>query len=216
MRINRRKNMKPNVWSLPVGLSLALIGWIGAPRAAAQERSQDTHAATGEPSGHSHAKSELHGGHVTMTRNHHFETLFSPDGIRIFTYTADQAPQMTEKAKGRVTLTFKDGSTKVLPLVMQRPSDREKTAYFCPMHQDVVQMEPGVCPKCGGMKLYAQDYLFGKADLSGVEPGSLKASVAIEGLAKPETEVTFTETNAVPPPAAPEAQRASPDQGHAH
>jgi hypothetical protein len=206
--------MKPNVWSLPVGLSLALIGWIGAPRVAAQERNHDAHAAPAQTaSGHSHAKSELHGGHVTMTRNHHFETLFSPDGIRIFTYTAEHAPQMTEKAKGRVTLTFKDGSTKVLPLVTQRPSDREKTAYFCPMHQDVVQMEPGVCPKCGGMKLYAQDYLFGKVDLSGVEPGTLKASVAIEGLAKPETEVTFTETNAGP---APEAQPGSPDQGRAH
>jgi hypothetical protein len=43
------------------------------------------------------------------------------------------------------------------------------------------------------MPLPAQNYLLGKVDVAGVEPGALKAVVHFEGLPGKETEVTFTE-----------------------
>lgn len=213
--------MKTSAWLLPMGLSVALIGWTGVPRATAQGHNPGASAspaqpATAEPSGHSHARCELHGGTVTMTRNHHFETLYAPDGIRIFTYSADQAPQMAEKAKGRMTLKFKDGRTQELPMVAKKPLKGETTVYFCPMHKDLVQMEPGVCPKCGGMTLYVQDYLYGAVDLSQVEPGTLKAVIRIEGLAGPEADATFTETFQGWAPAAEEEQGGAPHESSQH
>jgi hypothetical protein len=125
---------------------------------------------------------------------------------------------MLETATGRVTLRFKDGSIQEIPLRAQTPAEGEQTVYFCPMHQSVVQMEPGVCKQCGGMKLFAQDYLYAKADLSKVETGTLKATVRIEGLNGPESEVTFTESFAgTAPDATPESEGAQPGSSqHSH
>jgi len=206
--------MKTTTLLLAMALSLALVLSTGSALARMDGCGHGAKAATeakcapGETPQHSCAQSELHGGRVTMTQNHHFETLFSPDGIRIFTYSADQAPQMTEKAKGQVTLKFKDAPAQELAFVVQQPQKGEQTVYFCPMHKDVVQMEPGVCKQCGGMKLFAQDYLFAKADLSKVDPGTLEAIVSLEGLKAPEPKATFTQAflAMATAPAAPGAQ----------
>jgi hypothetical protein len=191
--------MKTTVLHLAMALSLALVLSTGSALARMDGCGHGAQAATeakcapGETAQHSGAQSALHGGQVTMTQSHHFETLFAADGIRIFTYSADQAPQMTEKAKGVVALKFKDAPAQEIALVLQQPQKGEQTVYFCPMHKDVVQMEPGICKQCGGMKLFAQDYLYAKADLSKVALGTLEAVVALEGLKAPEAKVTFTQ-----------------------
>jgi hypothetical protein len=48
------------------------------------------------------------------------------------------------------------------------------------------------------MKLYEQDYLFGKVDLSNAEPGSLKAILHLTDLGGAEKEVTFAASFAAP------------------
>jgi hypothetical protein len=185
---------------LAITIGLGLAGGVPALRAQMSGHGEDAHATMkkaaheGEKTGHSHEMCELHGGQVTMTKAHHFETVFGADGIRVYFYTDKQSPLMAQKAEGTATLRFQDGTSREVPLLQQKPKEGEKTAYFCPMHADVVQMEPGECGKCGGMKLFAQDYLYGKVDLGDVEPGSLKATIRIQGLSGAEPEALFTET----------------------
>ncbi len=147
-----------------------------------------------ERQGHSHEMAELHRGQVTMTEKHHFETVFTVDGIRVYGYTGQQGPQRFGKATGTATLKFKDGTQKVVALAGMEPDGKEKTAYFCPMHPEATQFEPGVCQKCGGMKLMVQNSLFGRVDLLQVKPGDLKVTVKLDGLDGDERTATFTET----------------------
>jgi hypothetical protein len=126
-----------------------------------------------------------------MTKQHHFETVFAADGVRVYAYTHEQAPMMIEKAKGTISLVTKEGTKKDVALARAAPVEGESAVYFCPMHPAVVHKEPGVCTLCGGMKLYQQDCLFGKVDLSKVEPGSMKAIVRVTDLEGTEKEVTF-------------------------
>jgi hypothetical protein len=193
--------MKIAFWSLPVVLGVSLAGWAGVAPTRADDPPQEVPATAAAPSPeHTHGKSELHGGKVTMTKDHHFETRFAADGVRVFIYTANQAPQMVEKAKGEATLEIAGRSPQETAFVVQKPLPGESTVYFCPMHENVVQKEPGVCAACGGMKLFAQDYLFAKADLGAVAPGALEAMVHIEELKGSEPEVVFSVTNAVEVP----------------
>lgn len=163
---------------------------------------------------HSHERASRHGGSVAMTKEHHFETVFAADGVRIYLYSKDQAPLELAKAAGTVTLRFKDGTKQEVALAPEMPVKGEATVYFCPMHPEVVQMEPGKCEKCGGMKLYTQNRLFAKADLSGVAPGSLQVVAALSGLGGAEPQATFVETFQGLAPAAKPA--ADPHAGHNH
>jgi hypothetical protein len=146
-----------------------------------------------EAPGHSHDQCQYHGGLVSMTKQHHFETVFSPDGIRIYRYSGSQVPMQVQKAEGAVTLKFKDETKKEIPFTPVMPDENETTVYFCPGHPEATQMEPGICEACGTMKLMTQDYLFAEADLSNVKPGSMKAVVHIKGMTGSEPEVLFTE-----------------------
>lgn len=174
----------------------------------------------GHGMGHSHEQCELHGGKVTMTQGHHFETLFAPDGIRIFMYSANQNPLIMDEVTG--TVAVEDGSgkgveMKLVPIVLK---EGEPTVYFCTMNDTPPQMKPGKCPKCG-MALVPQMGLFAPMDLSTAKPGSVKAVVHLTGLQGKEKDVTFTEVNLpdedeakTPMPSAPPADKmGSPSRG---
>jgi hypothetical protein len=190
--------------SLAFFVLLAFAAWAGfalaggVPSKGGHSQAAPAQKRTGEGAGHSHERCELHGGAVSMTEAHHFETLFSPDGVRIYMYSGAQAPMMiTKSVSGSVTFVRADGTTQEVPLVAEVPKEGEKAVYFCPMH-NVVQTTPGTCPQCGGMTLYTQNRLYGKADLSKADPRSVKAIIHITGLKGDEKEVTFTEKNAPP------------------
>lgn len=198
-----------------MALVAGTVGLVWSGTALAQEHKHDHGGAMAgnqqvAAGTHTHEKSMLHGGQVSMTKQHHFETVFAPDGIRVYMYTDIQAPALIEGAKGTVTMTFKDGKKKAVPLSLDTPAAGEKAVYFCPMHSEVVKMEPGICNLCGGMKLFTQDRLFAKVDLSKVEPGTLTAIFNITGLEGSEPQVSFTEHN--DKPAAPPAE-AKPEGG---
>ena len=172
-----------------------------------------------EAPGHSHERAMLHQGQVSMTKQHHFESLFAPDGIRVYLYDQNQVPMQVGKATGTVTVKSKDGSSHELKLQRTEPKEGEHTAYFCPSHPDETQMEPGICKQCGTMKLMMQDYLFAPIDLSKVVPESTKATVHVKGLAGDEPEATFTETIALILDGAPSEQKPHDEgdhSGHSH
>jgi hypothetical protein len=187
-----------------IGLFALAAGLLWLGTLAAEEQPNQPRLTSAQPPApgaqpaHSLEKSQLHGGRATMTKAHHFETALSRDGVRIYRYTAGQAPAEIDQATGTATLGFKDGTKKELPLVKKVPVEGESAVYFCPMHEQVVQTEPGVCEACGGMKLILQDYLYGEADLSHVDPVAMSAMLRIDGLAGEEPSVTF----ALAPPSA--------------
>jgi hypothetical protein len=185
------RNTKHPFMALMAGA--ALIAGITAARvssaASAAQEAQAHDSGGAEVGTHFHAACELHGGVVDMTRSHHFETTFAEDGVRVYMYSADQKPMMFTKATGTASLVFSDGTKQEVPLVLRSPAEGERTVYFCPMHPAATQTEPGVCEKCGGMKLMAQNYMMASADLSQAKPGSLKVMIHLTGLRGDEPEV---------------------------
>jgi hypothetical protein len=189
--------MKARAQILAVVLGIGVSAWTLTTLADGDKQSHSgdemkSTSPAGEAAGHSHEMSELHGGQATMTKHNHFETVFGPDGIRIYRYSDKQVPMNVGKAAGSATLQFRDGSKKEVPLVPTTPKEGETIVYFCPGHSEATQMEPGVCEACGSMVLVQQDYLFGKVDLSELESGSVKAVMHIKGMPGPESEVIFT------------------------
>lgn len=211
-----RKNLRTSLASIGLALAVGLMlgAWAGPAGATScgsghdQAHDKEHGEAIHQQAGHDHAQATLHGGQVTAVEGYHFETVFSADGVRIFIYNADQAPMMVKKAKGTATLAFENGPKVDIELVRTEPSEDDPAVHFCPMHAEVVQFKTGLCTHCSGMKLFVQDYLFAKADLSNVKPGKMKAALSIEGLKGIEAPLSFTEVFAEP-----KAEKATSKEG---
>jgi len=177
-------------------LGIAVFFWTGV--SLAQTHDHGGHMAEPSPRAegetHSHERCELHGGNVFMTPTHPFETVFAPDGIRVYMYASDENPVSMDKISGTVRITTKHGGSRELKLVPNVVKKGESAVYFCPMYDSPPQMAPGRCPGCG-MNLILQGGLFAAVDLSKVEPGTVKAVVHLTGLDGKEKEATFTVTN---------------------
>lgn len=156
--------MRNTILVLVMGLAL-----VGASTAVAQEKKGDDmkmgkmemqgkdHHEEGAM-GHSHEACEIHGGSVTMTPHHHFETLFTPEDIRIYAYTEDQAPiNELKDAKVSLTLEKKDGKPEMLSMKYMAPD-----------------MKAG----------RSQGYFEARHDLSKMEQGMMKATFTITGMGK--------------------------------
>ncbi len=192
--------MNKHLRILALAATVAAIGWVGSSVSRAHEDAnpkpgQKVIAAKSDTSKEAdlHQKSAMHGGQVSMTKEHHFETVFLPNGVTVYAYSKQEAPAMIEEAKGSAKVSYRDGTSKTVALVAGVPAEKEPAVYFCPMHEQVVQSEPGKCKLCGGMKLFKQDRLIGALDLSKARPGDLEMTIQISGLAGAEPEVTFTE-----------------------
>jgi hypothetical protein len=200
--------MKQKLFTLLIASALAA----GAAFAQSEKKAGEATAAQAAAgagmtvAGHARADApqpgELHGGKLIATPGGNFETVFAADGVRIYFYTAGKTPAMVEGQTGSVVLMIAGGARQEIPLVAEAPAEKEPGVYFCPMHTEVVQMTPGVCNLCGGMRLYEQNRLFGKADLSKAEAGSVTAEIRIRGLQGKMKEVRFSATNAQAEPAA--------------
>jgi hypothetical protein len=151
-----------------------------------------TTAATGDPAAGQAGISARHGGTMSMTKGHVFETVMAPHGLRVYLYTDEQAPAMVEKATGSATLSLPGDKTVTVKLTPEVPGDKEPATYFCPMHASVVRDKPGECELCGGMKLFKQDRLYGQVDLSKVKLDEVKATIRVTGMRGAEKEATFT------------------------
>jgi hypothetical protein len=145
----------------------------------------------------------LHGGVLSLAGENWFETVFAAEGLQVYLYTKEGAPAMVEGATGKAVVKSASGKPVEVPLAMEIPSGKEQTVYFCPMHPEVVQMRPGVCEKCGGMKLYTQNRLTGRVDLSRAKPGSVTADVALQGVSGKQEDVRFSVSDVVAKPRVP-------------
>lgn len=184
--------------SLAAALGIVAIGTFACSKAPSDREGAPPHDAAASapqtPAGESAATTApLHGGVVTSTREHRFETVLAPGGLFVYAYTKSGAPAMVEVTTGDATLRLPDGTTKEVTLSREKPVDGEAATYFCPMHDAVVRTAPGVCEPCGGMELYTQDRLAGRVDLASVGPEAVHASIHLRGLTAKEPEVEITQ-----------------------
>jgi len=77
-------------------------------------RGQDEKA---EMMGHSHEKSELHSGMSMMTKAHHFETVYMPDGIRLYVYDSKQGQSSAKGIEARASLMYNAGESKTIAML---------------------------------------------------------------------------------------------------
>jgi hypothetical protein len=145
----------------------------------------------------------LHGGVLSLAGENRFETVFTAEGLQVYLYTEEGSPAMVEGATGQAVVKFAGGRSVAVPLGMEIPSGKEPAVYFCPMHPEVVQMRPGICEKCGGMKLYTQNRLSGRVDLSRAKPGSVTADVTLQSLSGKQAELSFSVSDVAAKPRLP-------------
>lgn len=134
----------------------------------------------------------LHGGVVTETEGHVFETLVDREGLHVWFHTDELAPAMVGRAGGTASLKLPDGKVREVTLEARAPAADDQGVFFCPMHPEVVQRHPGTCEPCGGMILFHQDELLGAVDLTGVDVRSVVAQVRLTGLKGRHKEATFS------------------------
>jgi hypothetical protein len=122
--------------------------------------------------GHSHEKSSLHMGTTTMTKAHHFETVFISDGIRLYAYNAKQETISAKGIEGTATLKYKQGEPKTIAL----------------------KYTEGEWVGEGNEKTQASDYLLAAVDLSKADSNSFRVELALKNLpSEGEASATFTE-----------------------
>jgi hypothetical protein len=149
----------------------------------------------------------LHGGAVSESNGHVFESLLAADGLHVWLFTDESAPAMAGSAAGTASLKLPDGKVREVTLARRDAPVAGQGVFFCPMHAEVVRTAPGQCEPCGGMKLFHQDELFGASDLKGLDLAVVAAQVRVTGLKGKQKEASFSP--AFPQPdgkAAPHAQ----------
>ncbi len=68
--------------------------------------------------GHSHAKAEIQGGEVAMTKANHFEVVWMPEHVIVYLYDQNQKPLTAKDVTGQVVFKFKDGKEQKATLTL--------------------------------------------------------------------------------------------------
>lgn len=134
----------------------------------------------------------LHGGVLVESDAHVFETLVDREGLHVWLHTDEKAPAMVGRTAGTATVKLPNGDVREVTLAPRTPAGDAGGVFFCPMHAEVVQTEPGKCAPCGGMVLFHQDELFGAIDLKGADPREVTAQVRLTGLKGRQKEASFS------------------------
>ena len=139
-------------------------------------------------SGHSHHKAEMHGGSVAMSKMHHFEVVFKKDQVQVYLYDLHQNPLAAKGVSGKVTLKFRKGKSKTLPLEFVAASKGMA-------HPEAGEMHDHGHEKEEANHAMGMSFLRAKVDLSSIKPGQMKAVFSLTGLPNTkERAATFTET----------------------
>ncbi len=155
--------------------------------------------------GHSHARAEIHGGTVVMSKMHHFEVVFKPKAIKVYLYDGRQNPLSAEGVTGTVTLKTRGGEPKTVPLKVVSMHDKGEKGMMKHEEMEHEHGDKGMKhekaehmneeKEHAGKMSMSMSFLKAEVDLSEVEPGSMKAVFSLKGLPnEKETEATFTET----------------------
>jgi len=164
--------------------------------------------------GHSHAKAEIHGGEVAMTKTHHFEVVWMPDHVMVYLYDMNQKPLAAKGVTGEVVFKFKDGmeqkaaltTMEVGKMMEEHPTEKnaehpaEKAEHPAEKAEPPTEkhdMEHGKMSKAEMEAMHKrmsdQDHLVAKVNLANVKEGEVKVTITLKGLpGKGESEATFT------------------------
>jgi hypothetical protein len=164
--------------------------------------------------GHSHAKAEIHGGEVAMTKAHHFEVVWMPDHVMVYLYDMNQKPLAAKGVTGEVVLKFKDGKEQKATLALmeagkmmeehpsehpsekhaEHPAEGQKQAEHPAEKHDTEHGKMSKAEMEAMHKLMSdQDHLVAKVNLENVKDGEVKAIFTLKGLpGKGESTATFS------------------------
>lgn len=78
---------------------------------------------------HSHDKSEIHGGESTMTKAHHFETVWMHDHVMVYLYDIDQKPLAAKGVTGEVVFKFKDSKEQKAALTLMEAGKKAEAHH---------------------------------------------------------------------------------------
>lgn len=146
--------------------------------------------------GHSHAKAEIHGGEVAMTKMHHFEVVWMPDHVMVYLYDQNQKPLAAKGVTGEVVFKFKDGKEQKTELALMAAGKMEMMSEHHAeggqhemMHGKMSKEEMEAMHKL----MSNQDHFMVSVNLENVKEGDVKATFTLKGLpGKGEGEATFT------------------------
>ncbi len=167
----------------------------------AQEHSHEQHKEESK-AGHSHAKAEIHGGEVMMTKAHHFEVVWMANHVMVYLYDMNQKPLAAKGVTGEVVFKFKDGKEQKAALtlmeagkVMEEHPSEKHAGHSAEgqkpemMHGKMSKEEMEAMHK----RMSNQDHLVANVNLENVKEGEVKATFTLKGLSgKGESEATFT------------------------
>ena len=157
--------------------------------------------------GHSHAKTETHGGEAMMTTAHHFEVVWMPDHVMVYLYDANQKPLAAKGLTGEVVFKFKDGKEQKATLALmeagktmaEHHGEGEKPeghAGMEKMHEKMHGQMSKEDMEAMHKLMSNQDHLVANVDLGEAKDGEVKATFTLKGLpGKGESEATFTAKN---------------------
>ncbi|MCL4704903.1 hypothetical protein KJ068_07065 [bacterium] len=191
-------------------LALVLAGAVLSNNALrAQEHQHDQHKEESK-AGHSHAKAEIHGGEVMMTKAHHFEVVWMPDHVMVYLYDMNQKPLAAKAVTGEVVFAFKDKKEEKATLTLmeagkmmeehpsekhaEHPAEGQKQAEHPAEKHD---MEHGKMSKAEMEAMHKlmsnQDHLVADVNLENVKEGEVKATFTLKSLpGKGESLATFS------------------------
>jgi hypothetical protein len=116
-------------------------------------------------------KQPHHMGELVRSEEYGFETVYMPDGIRLYSYLPDLKSIPAREFQGRAVMAYKDG---------KRDSIRLKY-----IEGDMVGE--------AGKQTRTHDYLFAPVDLSKAAPGSFEATFYVFETAEEEPLIVFTQ-----------------------
>lgn len=145
--------------------------------------------------GHSHAKAEIHGGEVAMTKAHHFEAVWMPDHVMVYLYDMNQKPLAAKGITGEVVFKFKDGKEQKAALALMEAGKMQMMSEHHAeggqhemMHSNMSKEEMEAMHKL----MSNQDHFMANVNLENVKEGDVKATFTLKGLPdKDEREATF-------------------------
>ncbi|NUM77688.1 hypothetical protein HUU40_25265 [candidate division KSB1 bacterium] len=146
--------------------------------------------------GHSHAKAEIHGGEVAMTKAHHFEVVWMPNHVMVYLYDMNQKPLAAKGVTGEVVFKFKDGEEQKAALTLMEAGKmpmmsghHAEGGQHEMMHGKMSKEEMEAMHKL----MSNQDHFMASVNLENVKEGEVKATFTLKGLpGAGESEATFT------------------------
>lgn len=164
------------IFAVAMVLSILTAGAHSSPVLAGYDG--DPHERRAEGEGTSSGETGVHGGHVTKTKEIHFEVAFDREWTRVYLYDSKQNPISAKDVTGNVNISFRDQGRKPVDVTL---------SYAEPMK--------GHGNSHAGSHQMGHGFLQANVNLQKVQEGDMKAVFVLENLpGENEKEITLEET----------------------